>query len=128
MAENSASAAIQKLGESTGAARLPGPFQTSTVVGLFLAETARERHEAAEAWAATKLYIRLLTDDQFINSELAQQLFFCVHYEPAAAAAQELAATDREAMILGFEGALWLAWLHHIEALGEGARNGENSG
>jgi hypothetical protein len=124
VAENSASAAIEELGQSPASAPFPGRFQTSTLVGLFLAETGRQRNEAAEAWAATKLHIRMLTDDQFLESELAQQLFLSVHYEPASAAAQDLAATDREAMILGFEGALWLTWLRAIDALGKSEVSG----
>ena len=122
VAENSAASVTQKMIDSdgsAGAAGLTEPFKSSTLVGLFLAETARERDEAAEAWAATQLHIRSLTDDQFINSELAQQIFFCVHSEPASASARDMVAVDRDALTLGIEGALWLAWLRTIDALGK---------
>ncbi len=122
VAENSAVVVTQKIidsGGSAGATELTEPFKTSTLVGLFLAETAREQDEAAETWAATQLHIRSLTDDQFINSELAQQLFFCVHREPASATVRDMVAMDRDGLIRGIEGALWLAWLRTIDALGK---------
>jgi hypothetical protein len=120
VAENSATAALEAFGSAGESSdRDSEPFKTSTLIGRFLSETGRERNEAAEDWAATRMHLRLLTDEQFVASELAHQLFLSVHAEAASAAALEIAAADREPLILGIEGALWLTWLRGIGALGK---------
>ena len=120
VAENSATALTQQvLVANAGASGPAPPFQTSTLVGRMLGENRIRRNDAAREWADTRLHLRVLGDEQFMSSELAHELFLRIHYEPASAAVLELATTNREAIVKGFEVVLWLRWLGQIDALGK---------
>ena len=126
VAENSAVSGTEKIVAATAGAAAVGRttvFQTSTLLGRFLAEIRNERNRAAEKWSRTRFHIRFLSDDDLVTSEIAQELFFRIHYDQSATM-QGFSFVDREFLVLGMEGALWLAWLCHIKALGQESVNG----
>lgn len=141
VSENSAASSTEKIIKTvsgSGATVPPPLFQTSTLLSRFLAQNRHARNQADEEWSRTRFHIRFLSDDDLINSEIAQELFFRIHYEQSPATIQELSFTDQEFLTLGIEGALWVSWLCHIKALGQekvsgrlvrsGARQGEIHG
>ncbi len=122
VAENTASEGVDKImamvsGGIDGA--LATQFQTSTLLGGFLAEARKEKNRAAEQWAAMRFHIDCLSDEDLLTSEAAQELFFRIHYEQPSAMLQDLSYRNREFMVVGIEGALWFAWLSRAKALGE---------
>lgn len=122
LAENSASAVTGKIiAAHAGTQAQPPPFQTSTLIGRFLAEIRGQRNDAAREWALTRRHVRVLTDDQFIDSDLVHELYLQIHWHPGAAAAEEIMAANRSPIVAGVEGVLWLTWLRRMNALGKRA-------
>ncbi len=122
VAEDSASAMTAAIVAAAGDDPVSGPkdaFHTSDLIGRFLSAIGRDRQVARRDWSALRRHLRALSDDDLTRSEVAHELFARLHDQADPGQSLDLVLADREFLVRGLEGALWLAWLSHRDALGQ---------
>jgi hypothetical protein len=123
VAENGATAVTALL---TAAALPPAPpggapsrvFLTSLVAGRMLSQVRQEQETAARDWRLLRFAVRCLPDAALLSSPLAQELCLRIRLFTVDPVVEGGLVDSREALVLGMETQLWLAWLRHIDALG----------
>ena len=93
-------------------------FLTSRVAGGLLSQVRQEQEAAARDWRLVRFAVRCLPDAALLRSPYAQELCLRIRLFAADPVVEGGLVASREALVLGMETQLWLAWLRHIDALG----------
>jgi hypothetical protein len=93
-------------------------FLTSLVAGGILSQVRQEQETAAREWRQLRFGVRALPDASLLRSPLAHELCLRIRLFTVDPVVEGGLVDSREALVLGMETQLWLAWLRHVDALG----------
>jgi hypothetical protein len=83
-----------------------------------LSQVRQEQEMAARDWRLLRFAVRCLPDAALLGSPFAQELCLRIRLFTVDPVVEGGLVDSREALVLGMETQLWLAWLRHIDALG----------